>query len=204
MEAESLNNNETPEGTIYETFEIKKGDKTYILSVKSNSTNMILGISEEKLFFEIYQTKLTLNEIKLLNKSFSSFSSCQDFLEYLRVAIKNKSLSINKKNSDQISIYLKKSNLLFELTKQNINFNTLGINIYEIISKLKASVKNISTNYENIIKENKNIKADIKKINEENIKLKEENVNILNENIKLREQILNLKMNEIQKEEFVN
>ena len=204
MELAPLYNNETPGETFYETFEIKQDDKTYIINIKYFNNNITLNISEEKLFFEIYQTKLTLNEIKLLNKSFSSFSSCQDFLEYLRIAIKNKLLSINKKNSEQVSIYLKKSNVLFELTKQNSDFNTLGINIYEMISKLKASINNISTNYENIIKENKNIKADIKKINEENKKLKEENVNILNENIKLKEQILNLKKNEIQKEEFTN
>ena len=133
MELAPLNNNETPGETFYETFEIKQDDKTYIINIKYFNNNITLNISEEKLFFEIYQTKLTLNEIKLLNKSFSSFSSCQDFLEYLRIAIKNKLLSINKKNSEQVSIYLKKSNVLFELTKQNIDFNTLGINLYEII-----------------------------------------------------------------------
>ena len=189
MEAESLNNNETPEGTIYETFEIKKGDKTYILSVKSNSTNMIFGISEEKLFFEIYQTKLTLGEIKLLNKAFSIFSSCQEFLEYIKTKIKDKSLSIDRNNSNKINIHLEQDSILIELTKLNIKPDLITINMYEMMSKLKS-------NYKNIIKENKNIKDDIKKMDEENKKIKEENENILNENFKLKEN------NEIQKQNF--
>ena len=68
MELVPLYNNETPGETFYETFEIKQDNKTYILNAKSFNNNITLNLSEEKLFFEIYQTKFTLNEIKLLNK----------------------------------------------------------------------------------------------------------------------------------------
>ena len=203
MDSSPLINNETPEESTYEYFEIKQGEKSYLLNIKYNDNNLILSLSEENLFLEVFQAKFSLNEIKLLNKLYSNYRSCKEFLIHIKIQIKNKTISINKTNDYIININLNKS-VSFELKKQQISFDLMAINIYKVMSKLKYNLKNLENNYEYILKENKNIKQDIKKLNEENKTIKEKNTILSNDNRQLKESILILPKNEISKEDFAN
>ena len=176
---------ETPDQWTYESFEIIQGKKNYILNIKLNENNMILSISEKKLFLDIFQINLNLNEIKLLPGVFQKIYSCQELLNHIKMGIKHNTLSINKINENKINLDISK-NFVFELNKQQINFDLISKCIYELTSKLKK----IKYKYENILKENEDIQLNIEKIKLGNETATKKN-NILSNDIKLLKESLN-------------
>ena len=185
---------ETPDQWIYESFEIIQGKKNYILNIKLSENNVILSISEKKLFLDIFQINLNLNEIKLLPGVFQKIYSCQELLNYIKMGIKHNTLSINKINGNKINLDISK-NFVFELNKQQINFDLISKCIYELTSKLKK----IKYKYENILKENEDIQLNIEKIKLGNETATKKN-NYLSNDIKLLKESLNLFL----MEDFIN
>ena len=167
----------TPKETISELFEIKQKEKNYKLKVEIINENIYLNILEEKDIMNEYEIILTLNELKQIDKIFSMFSSCQDFLDYMKALIKNNKLSINNTLESQITIEL----IVEYLFKQNIikiDLNKKKVNIELIAKDLFNKISSLSENYSNLIQENKKIKEENKNLNEEIKNLKEENKNI--------------------------
>ena len=145
-----------------------------------------------------YEIKLTLNEIKQIHKIFLLFSSCKEFIDFIKVLIKNQKLSIKKSIESQITIeftvdYLYKQYLIkIDLLQKAINFELIALDLYKKISILNKSFKNLENNYkfikeENqaIKKENMNIKDRIKNLEDIILSLKQEKIKINNKTEKI-------------------
>lgn len=72
-----------------------------------------------------YELKLSLDELKWINKIFLTFFSFQEIIDFIKVLIENKKLSIKKENKTKISIeliveYLYQQNIVkLDLFKKN-------------------------------------------------------------------------------------
>ena len=119
-----------------------------------------------------YEKKLNLEEIRQMNKLFSLFSTCQEFIDYLRALIDNNKLLIKKITEDQMCIelmveYLFKQYIIkIDLSKKKANFELIAQDLYEKYNYLSGNFKNLENNYEKIVQENNSIKDEIKKIKE--------------------------------------
>ena len=188
----------TPKESISEYFEIKQDDNNYKLNIKIIDQDIILNILDEKSLMREYEIKLTLNEIKQIHKIFLVLSSCKEFIDFIKVLIKNQKLSIKKSIESQITIeftvdYLYKQYLIkIDLLQKAINFELIALDLYKKISILNKSFKNLENNYkfikeENqaIKKENMNIKDRIKNLEDIILSLKQEKIKINNKTEKI-------------------
>ena len=188
----------TPKESISEYFEIKQDDNNYKLNIKIIRQDIILNILDEKSLMREYEIKLTLNEIKQIHKIFLVLSSCKEFIDFIKVLIKNQKLSIKKSIESQITIeftvdYLYKQYLIkIDLLQKAINFELIALDLYKKISILNKSFKNLENNYkfikeENqaIKKENMNIKDRIKNLEDIILSLKQEKIKINNKTEKI-------------------
>ena len=188
----------TPKESISEYFEIKQDDNNYKLNIKIIDQDIILNILDEKSLMREYEIKLTLNELKLIHKIFLVLSSCKEFIDFIKVLIKNQKLSIKKSIESQITIeftvdYLYKQYLIkIDLLQKAINFELIALDLYKKISILNKSFKNLENNYkfikeENqaIKKENMNIKDRIKNLEDIILSLKQEKIKINNKTEKI-------------------
>ena len=80
----------TPKEEISEFFEIKQGENNYKLTIKIINQDISINLIYEDELMKEYEIKLTLNELKELHKIFSLFTSCQEFVEYMKALIENK------------------------------------------------------------------------------------------------------------------
>ena len=198
MEKAPLPSVSTPKESISEYFEIKQDDNNYKLNIKVINQDIILNILDEQLLKREYEIKFTLNELKHIHKLFLVCSSCQEFIDYIKVLIENKKLSIKKDNKNQMAIelaveYLYKQDLIkIDLIQKAINFELIALDLYKKISILNKSFKNLENNYkfikeENqaIKKENMNIKDRIKNLEDIILSLKQEKIKINNKTEKI-------------------
>ena len=95
----------TPKEEISESFEIKHDKNKYILDIKIINKDIILNLKDQKEVFIEYEHKFALDELKQLHRVFLPLNSCQEFLDYLKVLIKNNKLSIKGKAENKIFIY---------------------------------------------------------------------------------------------------
>ena len=188
----------TPKESISEYFEIKQDDNNYKLNIKIIKQDIILNILDEKSLMREYEIKLTFNELKQIHKIFLVLSSCKEFIDFIKVLIENKKLSIKKDNKNQMTIeltveYLFKQDLIkIDLIQKAINFELIALDLYKKISILNKSFKNLENNYkfikeENqaIKKENMNIKDRIKNLEDIILSLKQEKIKINNKTEKI-------------------
>jgi len=186
-----------------ESFEIKQDNFNYKLIINITNNDIILNILDEKEIVKEYEVKLTLEELKQKNKVFLLFNSCQEFLDYIKVLIQNKKLSIKTTNENQIIIeliveYLYKQNIIqFNLSQKQLNLNLIVKDLYNKISTLNENDKKLIEENNIIKEENKNLKEENMKLNEklkmliDDIKnLREENDNVKNK-IKNMEELIN-------------
>ena len=198
MKATPLPDESTSKESISEYFEIKQDDNNYKLNIKIIKQDIILNILDEKSLMREYEIKLTLNEIKQIHKIFLVLSSCKEFIDFIKVLIKNQKLSIKKSIESQITIeftvdYLYKQYLIkIDLLQKAINFELIALDLYKKISILNKSFKNLENNYkfikeENqaIKKENMNIKDRIKNLEDIILSLKQEKIKINNKTEKI-------------------
>ena len=178
----------TPKESISEYFEIKQDDNNYKLNIKAINQDIILNILDEKSLMREYEIKFTLNELKKIHKIFLVLSSCQEFIDFIKLLIENKKLSIKKDNKNQMTIeltveYLYKEDLIkIDLLQKAINFELIALDLYKKISILNDNFKNLENNYKSIKEENKG--------------LKEENMNIKDKIKNLEDIILSFKEEE--------
>jgi len=162
---------ENPEvNNISESFEFNQDDNNYKLNIEIIDKDIILNILEKKEKLKEYEIKLSLEELKQMHKIFLIISSCQEFLDYIKVLIENKKLSIKKAAENKITIelnveYLCKQNIInIDLPQKKISFDLIVQDLYNKISLLNDNYKNLESNYKKIIEENKNIKEENKNI----------------------------------------
>ena len=184
----------TPKEEISESFEIKQDKNNYKLDIKIINKDIILNLKDQKELIIEYEHKFALDELKQLHRVFLPLNSCQEFLDYLKVLIKNNKLSIKGKAENKIFIelnveYLFKQNIIIiNLFQKKINFELIAQDLYKKYSSLTENFKNLELNYKNILQEDKNIKEENKNMKNEIEKLKNEN----KENKNQKEKIINL------------
>ena len=173
---------------ISESFDIKQDNVKYILKIEING-NIILNILDEKENFREFETKYTLEELKQKHKIFSMLNSSKDFLDYIKILIQNKKLSIKAKSENQMIIELideclyKENIIQLDLSQKQINFNLITKDLYKKISTLNENYTILNEKYQKLMEEN----------NKMNIILKEENKNIKEENKQIIEEYLRVK-----------
>jgi len=65
---------------ISSSFEIKQGDITFILKMKSKDENLTLELLEENMLLENYEKKLNITDINNIQKNFPIFFYSKNFL----------------------------------------------------------------------------------------------------------------------------
>ena len=125
-------------------------------------------------------------------------SSFQEFVDFIKVLIENKKLSIKKTIENKITIELiveylyKQSTIKIDLIKKKMNFESIIQDLYYKISIVNENYKNLESNYKKIIEENNNIKEENKNIKEENNIIKEEINKVKEENNNIKNRIKNI------------
>ena len=180
---------ETPKEKISECFDLKQDKDIYKLKIEIiNQDIIILNILDTKEILKEYEIKLTLQELKQIHKVFLILNSSQEFLDYIKVIIENKKLSIKKINENKITIEIiaeflyKQNTIKIDLNKKQINFDLVAQDLYQKISIINENYKNIELKYEKTIEDNKNMNNKNIKLEKDIIKLKEENKNLKEEN----------------------
>ena len=199
MEDAPLPTTLTPKETISESFKINQDQHNYKFNIKIINQNIILNLSEENDLMKDYEIKLTFDELKRTHKIFLMFSSCSDFVDYIKALIENKKILIKNSTENKITIeliveYLYKQNIIkIDLVQKQINFELIAQDLYKKILILNENFKNLENNYKNIIDNNKIMKEEIKTIKEENMNIKKENNNIKEEIKTIKEENMNIK-----------
>ena len=226
MEEAPLPTTLTPKETISESFKINQDQHNYKFNIKIINQNIILNLSEENDLMKNYEIKLTFDELKRTHKIFLMFSSCSDFVDYMKALIENKKILIKNSTENKLTIeliveYLYKQNIIkIDLVQKQINFELISQDLYKKILVLDENFKNLENNYKNIVDNNKIMKEENKNIKEENMNIKkennkikeeiktikEENMNIKQENKTIKERLNNLenKLNSLNKEIIPN
>ena len=199
MEEAPLPTTLTPKETISESFKINQDQHNYKFNIKIINQNIILNLSEENDLMKDYEIKLTFDELKRTHKIFLMFSSCSDFVDYIKALIENKKILIKNSNENKITIeliveYLYKQNIIkIDLVQKQINFELIAQDLYKKILILDENFKNLENNYKNIIDNNKIMKEENKNIKEENMNIKKENNNIKEEIKTIKEENMKIK-----------
>ena len=152
-----------------EYFEIKQKDKFYKLNIKvENKKTIVLNISEEKELFKEYEIKILLKELKLKHKVFSVINSCKEFIEFIKILITKKKLTIKKENEDILTIemiieYLyKQSTIKFDL-KQKIDNSEFKVKeMIKQLSLIQEGNNKLKIENEILKKEKEKFKEEIK------------------------------------------
>ena len=166
----------TPKEVFSESLEIKHNQKLYKLRIEIEEQNISLNLSEEKELFIEYGIQLNLEELKKIHKLFSTFSTCQEFLEYIKVLREHDKLLIEKGNENNISIeiiveYLYKENTVkIDLEPKNTNLNIVVKDMYKELLTVKEKLKEMENNYRVLKEENKLLKEQNTKMQEKSIK----------------------------------
>lgn len=192
MSNENISKMETPQSLSSYSLDINQENDIYQLKLVLDNQNIIMTLSENDELHTEYELKLNLEELKLIHKIFLMFSSCQEFLELIKVLKEKNKIIIKKLNENEISIeltveYLYQQNTIkFDLAKKIINFELIAKDIYKQLSLIKNDYKNLDIKYKKVIEKNKdlekgndNIKNEVKELKEENKDLKEQNNKII-------------------------
>ena len=191
----------------FEYFEIKQKNKIYKLNIKvENKKTIVLNISEEKELFKEYEIKILLKELKLKHKVFSVINSCKEFIEFIKILITKKKLTIKKENEDILTIemiieYLyKQSTIKFDL-KQKIDNSEFKVKeMIKQLSLMQEGNNKLKIENEILKKEKEKFKEEIKYKDSKISKLEKELDIYKNENNNLKEKsgfiIINQNKNE--------
>ena len=186
----------TPKDKISESFEINQNNNNYILNIEilEEIIQIILFDQNE---IKQYEVKLTLDELKNIDKLFSKFVSFKEFIDYIKPIISNKKLFIKKlQDKAKISLELTVDNhpkdifIKIDLYKKKINFELIARELFKKLSILNESFKSLENNYKDLKEENQTFKDENKNLKEEIKTIKKENEDIKNRMMNL-EKIIN-------------
>ena len=189
----------TPKEITTESLEIKQDKNVYKLNIEIINQDITLTVLDEKEIMKEYETKLTLDKLKQINKIFLVLTSCQEFVDYIKALIENNKLSIKNLSENQICLeimaeyFLKQNTIKIELIKKQVNFELIAQDLYKKILVLNENFKALEINYQNIINENKKIKEENESVKEENNRIKEENDSIRQEIKTIKEENKSIK-----------
>ena len=176
----------TPKKNIPETFEIKQNNDNYILTIEIIEEIIKINLISQTNIKE-HEVKLTLDELKNINKLFSKFKSLNNFIVFIKPVVMNKKLSVNKlEDQSKISIELNMENLSkdtiikIDLYQKKINFELISRELFKKLSNLSENFKSLEDNYKNLNEENKYFKDENKNLKEEIKSIKKENDDIKN------------------------
>ena len=195
MEVAPLPMDMVPKEEIKESFEIKQEEKNYKLNIEIINQEIKLNIYDENDLMKEYEIKIPYYELREMHTIFLTFSSCQDFIDFIKATIENKKILIKKNKEDQITIelmveYLFKQNIIkFDLNLKKINYGSMTPDLCQKIAHLEQAYKKLEMNY--------------KELNDENCKIKEKIKIIEEENKKLKNRIDNLEMNDLPDKELI-
>ena len=171
---------ESKEKTEY--LDIEQDNKKYLLTMKLKGEELTLVLSDPEEIVS-HTKKMTLNEIKGLHDYFNGLKSCELFCKYLKGSIKNKQLTLIRKEENLCLNFLveymfeKKSIELILFPKEK-NPEELTKDLCKEINTLKEKIKIIEKRdgeeNENLKNETKKLIDIIKDLKDDNEKLKEE------------------------------
>lgn len=167
-------------GETYETIEFKpilieQKENKYNLDIKVNSegNNISLSINDKNQFPPVYyNNSMNLKQIKNLNKAFNTFSTFNDFYNYLISLSDKKKLNIQKEK-DKLSIINQDIKIDLFVSKKDLEFNIKDI--YEELINIKKEIGILK-------KENIELKKRIDILEKDNQKLSTENKSLKNGN----------------------
>ena len=175
-----------------ESFIIKQEENIFRLNIEIINQDITMNLVNENEIMKEYEIKLTLNKLKEIHKIFLMFTTCQEFLEYIKALIANKKISIKNNLDGQLYIeitaeYLFKQNLIkIDLIQKKISFELIAQDLYKKFLVLNEKCKHLEINYNKILQENIEIKEENQRIKEE-IKIikdksnEKENINLRND-----------------------
>lgn len=124
---------------INEAFNINQNDKVYKLEIKIENETLVMSIYEKELSNKSYYLKMTIKEIKNIHQIFCIFNSCEEFLDYIKVLLKNEKFLIKNENK-KLSIIL---NIEYLFKQQSIE-----IPLFEKKLKLKILLMIFAKKYQ--------------------------------------------------------
>ena len=175
---------ETLELLKSESFDINQETNKYKLIIEIYIQNIKIIVLENNELHTEYELNLNLEELKLIHKIFLMFSTCQEFLDLIKVLIEKNKLSINKLVDNEISVelnveYLYQQNKIkFDLSKKKINFELITLDIYKQLSIIKDDYNKLDKDYKKIKDKNRDLEIENNTIKKEINILKEENKNL--------------------------
>ena len=184
---------------ISESLKIIQNEKCYILNIDIQSNSITFNIKEDKSLINTYYIKkMSLEDINKLHKSFYGLNSCNEFLDFIKISIENKTLLIKEEEENiliniEVLYLFKKSNVEIILTQEKINSEKVVNEILKELLVIKEQLNNIEKKTENIENDNK---EEINKLKEEILNLKnknEENKKICDDIQDLKKEINNMK-----------
>lgn len=197
---------------VVEKITIMKNEIKYLLCIEvKNEIILFKVVKNEQIYSQIYNCKMSLQQIKELNNAFLGLNSCSEFSDFIKaLSEKNKILLIETEKSltinFSIDFLLKEQKIQIMLYPEKKNFDSEIKNACHDLDELKEKVKDlekkieININMESLnecTKENENLKRIINTLrenmenqNEEIKKLREE----MNDYKTLKEQNINIKI----------
>jgi len=177
----------------FPSLKIEQDNIIYELNFKFEKNDIILSTyDKEKYPFVQYKRKLSLKELKDLNKVFGKLNSLNGFYDYLKLKSESKKLSFLK-SEDKISIiifdeffeiYLFPNKKESEINKIEIYNDLLiikeKIKKIDILEKENKELKNKIAEFDTIKKSNEELKQKIEQQNKEIFQLKDKLKYIIN------------------------
>jgi len=182
---------ETLELLKSESFDINQETNKYKLIIEIYIQNIKIIVLENNELHIEYELNLNLEELKLIHKIFLMFSTCQEFLDLIKVLIEKNKLTIIKLVDNEISVelnveYLYQQNTIkFDLSKKKINFELIALDIYKQLSIIKDDYNKLDKDYTKIKDKNRDLEKENNTIKNEINILKEENKNLNEQNHKI-------------------
>ena len=175
---------ETIEIINFKPIRIKQNEIEYDLNIEPQENFIIFSLNDKEQFPSIiYSRKMSLKEIKSLNKVLSSKNTPYGIYNYLKLLSGNNKIII-KKNNNEIALILiieensKPKEIKIELFQRKKDVDSSIKEIYQELIKMRERLKET----DNIKSENKKLKDEIDNLNSKTDKIINENKNLKNAN----------------------
>ena len=152
----------TTKEIISKWFDIKQDDINYKLNREAINENISFYLFADKELLNEYELRLTIVDLKQMNKAFSIFNSCGELINYISNLVNNKKMKIKQLTENTTTIEL----LIEHLYQQNIITIGLTKKYFKLIDR--DLYKNIYVLNEN----NKKLKEENEKLRQQHKKMK--------------------------------
>ena len=146
---------------ISKWFDIKQEDINYKLNLEAINENISFYLFDDKELLNEYELRLTIVDLKQMNKAFSIFNSCDELINYISNLINNKKMKIKQLTENTTTIELP----IEHLYQQNIITIGLTKKYFKLIDRdLYKNIYVLNENYKKLKEENKKLRQQHKKI----------------------------------------